>query len=85
MLKKIIKLLALISEYKQVSLKRDRQCVSTLHKFESRRRKLQIFLILPQLIIEKIWFPLVTYCLQSYCPAGILMYVAIRTQWECIN
>lgn len=79
-------LLALISEYKQVSLERLADAFPLCIKFESRRRKLQRFLILPQLTIEKIWEPLVTYWLQTYCPTGTVLYVAIdRTQWGCIN
>ncbi len=70
-------LLALISEYKQVSLERLADAFPLYIKFESRRRKLQKFLILPQLTIEKIWFPLVTYWLQTYCLTGTVLYVAI--------
>ncbi len=55
-------------------------------KFESRRRKVQRFLVLPQLSIEEIWFPLVTYWLETYCQKMSVLYVAIdRTQWGEMN
>ncbi|MEG4925174.1 IS4 family transposase, partial [Microcoleus sp. F10-D1] len=53
---------------------------------ESRRRKLQRFLDLPQLTIALIWLPLIAYWLKTYCSAGPTLLVAIdRTQWGCIN
>jgi hypothetical protein len=36
---------------------------------ESRRRKLQRFLDLPQLTITYLWFPLISYWLTTYCQA----------------
>ena len=44
---------------------------------ESRRRKLQRFLDLPQLTISLIWFPLITYWLTTYCSVGQTLSVAI--------
>ncbi len=79
-------LLALIQQQKQVSLERLANAFPLCIKFESRRRKLQRFLILPQLTVVKIWFPLVTYWLKTYCPVSTVIYVAIdRTQWGCVN
>src|SRR4028118_339411 len=55
-------------------------------KTESRRRKLQRFLDLPQLTIELIWFPLITYWLTNYCAVGTRLSIAIdRSQWGRIN
>lgn len=79
-------LLALIQQQKQVCLERLADAFPLYIKFESRRRKLQRFLVLQQLTIVKIWFPLVTYWLETYCPITTVLYVAIdRTQWRCIN
>lgn len=79
-------LLALIQEHKQVCLERLADAFPLYIKFESRRRKLQRFLILPQLTIGEIWFPLISYWLKTYCQIGTVLYVAIaRTQWGCIN
>jgi len=53
---------------------------------ESRRRKLQRFLDLPQLTITYLWFPFITYWLTIYCQAVQKLSLAIdRSQWGCIN
>lgn len=79
-------LLAVITEHKQVSLERLASAFPLCIKFESRRRKLQRFLSLAQLTFGNIWFPIIAYWLQTYCPSGTVLYVAIdRTQWGCIN
>jgi hypothetical protein len=79
-------LLALISEHKQVSLETLANVFPVSIKFESRRRKLQRFLVLPQFTFGNIWFPIVGYWLETYCPIETVLYVAIdRTQWGCIN
>jgi hypothetical protein len=79
-------LLALIQHHKQVSLEALADAFPLCIKFESRRRKLQRFLKLPQLTISHIWFPLVTYWLETYCPVSTVLYVAIdRTQWGRVN
>ena len=55
-------------------------------KVESRRRKLQRFLDLPQLTISQIWYPLIAYWLTHYCqPSQLLSIVIDRTQWGYIN
>lgn len=54
--------------------------------FESRRKKLQRFLDLPQLTIEKIWWPLFSQWLTSNFPPHSMLYIAIdRTRWGAIN
>jgi hypothetical protein len=53
---------------------------------ESRRRKLQRFLDLPNLTISLIWFPLITYWLITYCRVGQTLSRSIdRSQWGRIN
>ena len=44
---------------------------------ESRRRKLQRFLDLPQLTIALLWHPLIAYWLTTYCPVGESLSIAI--------
>ena len=39
--------------------------------------KLQRFIDLPQLTISRIWFPLITYWLTTYCPIGQRLSMAI--------
>lgn len=54
--------------------------------FESRRKKLQRFLDLPHLTIEKIWWPLFTQWLTNNFDNSSMLYVAIdRTCWGAIN
>lgn len=54
--------------------------------FESRRKKVQRFLSLPILKIEKIWFPLIkTWLAQNFTPDQIIYLVIDRTKWECKN
>lgn len=53
---------------------------------ESRRRKLQRFLNLPQLTLDLLWYPFITYWLNTYCPVCQTRTIAIdRTQWGSIN
>jgi hypothetical protein len=54
--------------------------------FESRRKKIQRFLSLPNLSIEKVWFPIVTSCLSTYFEREKIIYVVMdRTNWSRIN
>jgi len=53
---------------------------------ESRRRKLQRFLSLPQLTVSQIWYPLITNWLTNYCRGGQTLSIVIdRSQWGTIN
>jgi hypothetical protein len=79
-------LLSLMQSEKQVRLERLSRVFPCLITAESRRRKLQRFLDLPNLTIELIWFPLITYWLTTYCRVGQSLSIAIdRSQWGCIN
>jgi hypothetical protein len=79
-------LLDLIQSEKQVSLERLVRVFPYPITAESRRRKLQRFLDLPQLTITLIWFPLVAYWLTTYCRVGQTISIAIDpSQWGCIN
>ena len=86
-------LLDIIQYEKQVRLERLARVFPYPITTESRRRKLQRFLDLPQLTIlfegsanALIWFPLLAYWLTTYCSVGQTLSVAIdRTQWSCIN
>ncbi len=54
--------------------------------FESRRKKIQRFLSLPNLSIEKVWFPIVTTWLSTYFERDKIIYVVMdRTNWSRIN
>ena len=85
-LKLIEILLPLIQSEKQVRLERLARVFPYPITTESRRRKLQRFLDLPNLTISLIWFPLITYWLTTYCPIGTRLSIAIdRSQWGSIN
>jgi hypothetical protein len=76
----------LIQSEKQVRLERLARVFPYPITAESRRRKLQRFLDLPQLTLTGIWFPLISYWLTTYCRVGQRLSIAIdRTQWGCIN
>ena len=79
-------LLPLIQSEKQVRLERLSRVFPYPITTESRRRKLQRFLDLPNLTISLIWFPLITYWLITYCRVGQTLSIAIdRSQWGRIN
>jgi len=79
-------LLDLIQSEKQVRLERLARVFPYPITTESRRRKLQRFLDIPQLTIALIWFALISYWLTTYCSVGQTLSIAIdRSQWGCIN
>lgn len=79
-------LIDLIQSEKQVRLERLARVFPYPITVESRRRKLQRFLDLPQLTLEGIWFPLITYWLTTYCSVGKTLLIAIdRSQWGCLG
>jgi hypothetical protein len=79
-------LIPLIQSEKQVRLERLSRVFPYPITTESRRRKLQRFLDLPNLTISLIWFPLITYWLTTYCRVGSRLLIAIdRSQWGRIN
>ncbi|KAB8318622.1 transposase [Tolypothrix campylonemoides VB511288] len=54
--------------------------------FESRRKKLQRFLSLPILNVEKLWFPIINSWLAQNFTLNQVLYLAIdRTSWGRIN
>ncbi|MEG4208285.1 IS4 family transposase [Microcoleus sp. Pol7_A1] len=79
-------LLSVMQSEKQVRLERLARVFPYPITTESRRRKIQRFLDLPNLTISLIWYPLITYWLTTYCPIGTRLSIAIdRSQWGCIN
>jgi hypothetical protein len=70
-------LLNLLQSEKQVRLERLARVFPYPITTESRRRKLQRFLDLPQLTIALIWFPLIVYWLRTYCSVGQTLSIAI--------
>ncbi|HEY9301717.1 MAG TPA: hypothetical protein VIQ31_36205 [Phormidium sp.] len=70
-------LLNVIQSEKQVRLERLARVFPYPITTESRRRKLQRFLDLPQLTITLIWFPLIAYWLTTYCSVGQTLSIVI--------
>ena len=71
-------LLDLLQSERQVKLERLASAFPYPITTESRCRKLQRFLDLPQLTIDRIWYPLVTYWLTTYCKAGESLSIVIE-------
>lgn len=59
-------LLNLLQTIKKVSLERLANALPLPIKFESRRKRIQQFLSLPNLTVEKIWFPIIKEWLERY-------------------
>ncbi|WP_100903228.1 IS4 family transposase [Nostoc flagelliforme] len=79
-------LITLLQSIKKVSLETLATAVPIPIIFESRRRKIQRFLLLPNLTIEKIWFPIVTTWLEMNFTSDKIIYLVIdRTNWACVN
>lgn len=79
-------LLNLLQSIKKVSLESLANAWPIPIKFESRSKRIQRFLSLPNLTLEKIWFPIVTGCLETYFRSNQILYLVIdRTNWGCIN
>ena len=79
-------LINLLQSIKKVSLEALATAFPLPIQFESRRRKIQRFLLLPQLKIETIWFPIFSRWLETELTANQVIYLAIdRTSWGRIN
>lgn len=79
-------LLQLLQSIKKVNLERLANALPLAIKFESRRKRIQRFLSLPNLTLEKVWLPIVKEWLETYFSPEKIIYLAIdRTNWSCIN
>lgn len=76
----------LLQFQKQVRIERLAACPALPILFESRRRHLQRFLILPQLSVALIWLPLIKGMLRTQIKSGNQIILALdRTQWRTNN
>ncbi|RUR83760.1 hypothetical protein PCC6912_20030 [Chlorogloeopsis fritschii PCC 6912] len=79
-------LIHLLQSVKEVTLEKLANALPLAIKFESRRKRIQRFLSLPNLTIEKIWLPIVQELLATYFRDEKIIYIAIdRTNWSRIN
>ncbi|BAZ71181.1 transposase (plasmid) [Fischerella sp. NIES-4106] len=79
-------LITLLQSIKKVSLETLATVLPIPITFESRRKRIQRFLSLPNLSIEKTWFPIVTEWLKTEFTSEKIIHVVIdRTNWACVN
>jgi hypothetical protein len=79
-------LIELVQQERQVSLERLASLFAQPIQFESRRRNLQRFLMLPQLSAKALWFPILKYWLKQHFERGQRLLVVIdRTVWKRHN
>ncbi|BAZ68094.1 MAG: hypothetical protein KME28_04900 [Pelatocladus maniniholoensis HA4357-MV3] len=79
-------LITLLQSIKKVKLETLATVLPIPIIFESRRKKIQRFLSLPNLTIEKTWFPIVTAWLETNFTCEKIIYVVIdRTNWAGVN
>jgi hypothetical protein len=79
-------LINVIQDIKEVSLEKIANALPVPVLFESRRKKIQRFLSLPILKVQKIWFPLIESWLTQKFPNNQRIYLVIdRTKWQRKN
>ncbi len=79
-------LIDLLQSIKMVKLEALATALPLPIKFESRRHRLQRFLLLPVLKVEKLWFPFIQKWLATDFDCNQVLYIAIdRTNWGWIN
>ncbi len=79
-------LIDVLQNIKQVSLEKIATALSLPILFESRRRKLQRFLSLPNLNIKTLWFPIIKdWLAQNFTANQPIYFVIDRTIWERKN
>jgi Transposase DDE domain len=79
-------LIHLLQSIKQVNLEVLATALPLPILFESRRKKLQRFLSIPEWNIETIWFPILRSLFSTYFQDNQVLYLAIdRTSWAKIN
>ena len=79
-------LIWLLQFQKQVRIERLSACLPLPILFESRRRHLQRFLILPQLSVVLLWLPLIKQIITTQIKLGEQAIITLdRTQWRTNN
>lgn len=77
----------LLQAHKQVRIERLAALFPQPIQFESRRRRLQRFLVLPLISIPVLWFPIIKYILRTHFnqKSSQLILAIDRTQWRDKN
>ncbi len=73
----------LLQFHKQVRIERLAACFPLPILYESRRRHIQRFLVLPKLSIPLLWFPLIKSIVLTQIQPGTQVIIPLdRTQWK---
>ena len=79
-------LLWLLMVHKQVRIERLAACFPLPILYESRRKHIQRFLLLPALSVSLLWFPLIKSIINKEFKIGSRLIITIdRTQWKDKN
>ena len=79
-------LINLLQSIKQVSLEKLAASLPLPIKYESRRKKLQRFLSLPEWDVKKIWLSVISQWISDSIESQKILHIAIdRTRWQEIN
>lgn len=80
-------LIMLLQFHKTVTIEKLATVFPQPIKFESRRRSIQRFLLLPQLSIQYLWFPVLKRWVKNnrQLEKKQLIFAIDRTQWRCEN
>ncbi|BAZ70840.1 transposase (plasmid) [Fischerella sp. NIES-4106] len=79
-------LINVLQNIKKVSLEKLATVLPIPILFESRRKKIQRFISLPSLSIEKLWFPIIkSWLVRDFEQNQVIYLVIDRTSWACIN
>ena len=79
-------LIHLLQSIKQVSLEKLASSLSLPIKYESRRKKIQRFLSLPEWEVTTIWLSIITKWIEQSIREKEILHLAIdRTRWQSIN
>lgn len=79
-------LVNLLQSIREVSLEKLAASLPLPIKYESRRKKIQRFLSLPEWDVEKIWLSVITQWISSSMKEEKILHIAIdRTSWQAIN
>jgi hypothetical protein len=79
-------LINLLQSIKQVSLEKLAASLPLPIKYESRRKKIQRFLSLPEWDVKKIWLSVISQWIEKFIKKEKILHLAIdRTRWQAIN
>jgi hypothetical protein len=80
-------LIMLLQFHKTVTIEKLATVFPQPIKFESRRRSIQRFLLLPKLSIQYLWFPIIKRWVKNSRKSQEkqLIFAIDRTQWRCEN